>query len=329
MSHKKVLIIGGSGFIGSHLCRFLLSKKVEIAILDVSAPSEELIPYWREGTILNSVNLDNEVIKNNYDVIINLAAFTSMYSENEKDYDVNTIGVFNLTNAIERHSPKTHLIHFSTQHVIAPGEKHMKDFRGKGFVGDYGKSKREGELILQESKIEKWIIFRPTLIWGPGNTSILNGIGKALIKRYYFHVKNDSVVRSYGYIENSVQQIWKVVDNWKVVSNKNTYYLADGNFSQLEWVTLLSKSLVGREPKKISIEAIQTLAKIGDILKRVGLNFPMDTSRYKNMTTSNYVPLEDTKRDLGIRTDNYDSGILETAEWIKLKIEGKKNDEEY
>jgi nucleoside-diphosphate-sugar epimerase len=328
MNNKKILITGGSGFIGSHLCRFLLTKKVDIENLDISAPSKDLMPYWCQGSILNSSNLENKVITNNYDVIINLAAVTTMYSENKKDYDVNTLGVFNLTNAIAKYSPKTSLIHFSTQHVIAPGEKHIKDFQGKEFVGDYGKSKREGELILQESTVDKWIIFRPTLIWGPGNKAILHGIGKAMINGYYFHHKNDRVIRSYGYIENSVNQIWKAVENWDLLCNKDIYYLADGNFSQLEWVTLLSKSIVGKGPRTIPAGAIWTLGKVGDILKRMGISFPMDSSRYRNMTTSNYVPLEQTARDLGCRTDNYDSGILETGKWIRLELKANLADEE-
>ena len=101
----KVLIIGGAGYIGSHVARKFIEKNHSVTVFDNFSsgcrenifPDETLI----EGDILNTEDLDS-AMKQGFDGIIHLAAFKAAGEsmiEPEK-YSVNNItGTINILNS--------------------------------------------------------------------------------------------------------------------------------------------------------------------------------------------------------------------------------------
>lgn len=55
--YKKILITGGAGFIGSHMCEYLIKKKFEVYVIDnlVFGDKKNLNKkvYFIKGDILN------------------------------------------------------------------------------------------------------------------------------------------------------------------------------------------------------------------------------------------------------------------------------------
>src|SRR5215218_10101307 len=101
----KVLVTGGSGFLGTHILKFFdaddLSRKSNLDIL----------------------NLQDVQIVENYDVVIHLAAFLDKSSENaEESFLVNVEGTINLLRAMP---PRTVFIFASTKDVYG---KHADNF---------------------------------------------------------------------------------------------------------------------------------------------------------------------------------------------------------
>src|SRR3989338_11098954 len=99
---KKILITGGSGFIGSHLIKKLQNLQAEIDNFDLSLGFD----------IQNSKQLKT-YIKKEYDVVFHLAGFSGSAISNKdqvKSFKINSLATVNLCELICNHSPKTKLV---------------------------------------------------------------------------------------------------------------------------------------------------------------------------------------------------------------------------
>ena len=108
----KILVVGGAGYIGSHVARELLDKGYEVAVYDnLSSGCRENIfddEEFVEGDILDK-KLLSETMQQGYDGLIHLAALKAAGEsmvEPEK-YAVNNItGTINILNAASAHGLK-------------------------------------------------------------------------------------------------------------------------------------------------------------------------------------------------------------------------------
>ncbi|MCX9074644.1 MAG: NAD(P)H-binding protein [Candidatus Methanoperedens sp.] len=150
MENKRILVIGGTGYIGTSLVKKLNDSNYDVTLL------------VRNGHLLNESNkckyfignlLDKESLIekiNDFDLIINLASVVRTI--NKKKYTDNIIGLKNLIDVMEKKKIKR-MIYFSTQNV------NLKD---KGY---YSESKEICEKLLIGSNLE-YIIIRPNYVYG-------------------------------------------------------------------------------------------------------------------------------------------------------------------
>ena len=107
----RILIIGGAGFIGSHLVDLLNNNNEhELVVMDnLSSGSRDNIPQTVKFYEMDIRNNDLDKIFNEYhfDVVINLAAQTMVpYSleHPDEDADINILGLINVLNCCRKHS---------------------------------------------------------------------------------------------------------------------------------------------------------------------------------------------------------------------------------
>ena len=147
----KILVTGGNGFIGSHLCEELLSEGYDTSILDIK---------FNENT--NGVNCKKiqcditnykslkEKIKD-FDLIIHLAAISRIddaESNPIRCYDVNVKGILHILEIIK--NSKTKLIFISSREVYGePKIFPVKEINEKNPLTVYGSSKLAAEQLLK------------------------------------------------------------------------------------------------------------------------------------------------------------------------------------
>ena len=91
---KKITVIGGSGFIGTHLCRSFTENNIAFEIIDLKE-SRRFPEYTKIGDVRDINSLRKTITG---DVIVNLAAKHRDDLENKEEYyNTNVIGAENIT----------------------------------------------------------------------------------------------------------------------------------------------------------------------------------------------------------------------------------------
>ena len=106
MVQPKVLVIGGAGYIGSHVVRALLNENFAVTVYDNLSTGQRCNLFadaeFIEGDILDEANL-NDVMAQKFDAVVHLAAKKAVGEsmENPQKYAINNIcGSINIFNAM-------------------------------------------------------------------------------------------------------------------------------------------------------------------------------------------------------------------------------------
>lgn len=310
-------MIGGSGFIGTHLVEALAESGREVMNLDIAAPQPRHARHWREGSILDARAMADAMAPFQPDEVVHLAAYATMEVTRLHEIEINTTGTRLLLEAVKACPSVRRLVVTSSQHVRKPGSGDPKDDTDFVPYAFFGESKVITERLTREAGLDcTWTIIRPTAVWGPYQPLPADGVWRLLRNRRYLHPAGDPVIRSFGYVKNVVWQVIELLSKDSEQVGGKMFYVGDDNLPQREWIDGFSIALSGRPARKVPVGLIRGLALLGDCLKAVNVRFPIYGSRFHNLTTENSVPIELTLCLLGSPPYSLQEGIRETVEWL-------------
>ena len=250
---KKILIIGGTGYIGREIVKKLRNKNYEVAVLSRKSNTLKDIKCI-QCSLLNKELLKEKI--NGFDVIIYSAGIVRTIMKWK--YDENLPGVKNLVEAMNFNNIKK-LIYFSTQYVYIDK------------TGPYGRSKKECDRIIENSGLD-YIMVRPDFVYGidkqhfyklallAKKTRILPIIGAA--KRLQPINKEDVARVTISLIDNIDKidvVIEKAAPEWPI----SRIPLVDRNVLRLGLYELLFSDK-GEVPSKVAInEAVEVAKNFG------------------------------------------------------------------
>jgi nucleoside-diphosphate-sugar epimerase len=317
---QRLLVTGGSGFIGTHLIEAALDIGDEVINLDIEAPLRlDQAVYWRKDDLLNPNSLADLVRHFRPDVIINLAAIADI-SFKYNDMPVNTIGVKNIIDAAKAVVPRPRIVHVSTQLVVAPGNESAGPREYFPYT-EYGRTKAESERILWECADDLvWTVLRPTNVWGPWHRTFVNSTWNYLQRRWYMVPTGPSPIRSYGYVKNVASQILKSAHLSDGAVNRKIFYVGDPPISSHEWLDGFSLSLTGRPVRRVPISALKLLARGGELAKQIGIPAPFDNGRLFRISSDYAVPMEASISTLGSGSTSLEEGIASTTQWLRFQF---------
>lgn len=229
---KKILILGGSGFIGCNLRRFLEKKYVVFnidKISNVSTPDKLLDFKVKNPTIIkdiNKTNLTKILLKIKPNLIVNLAADSHVDTSITlpKEIIQNNINIILniLENLKKPNLSHTKFINISTDEVygsISSGSSSEKDSLNPS--SPYSSSKSSVDLIINSYNKTYNLnssILRLSNNYGPYQNP------EKFIPNTIFHLKNNMKVPLYGngenirewiYVEDSCKAILRFIKNFK------------------------------------------------------------------------------------------------------------------
>nr|WP_321453620.1 NAD(P)-dependent oxidoreductase [uncultured Carboxylicivirga sp.] len=316
---KRILITGGSGFIGTNLISELNKQEnLTILNLDLIAPKIESQNFlWKRLDIRDKNDLELSVKDFNPNVVIHLAARTDLNGETLQDYNSNIIGVSNLLEVLDELNDLKRVIFTSSMYVCEPGymPENEDDYKPHTL---YGESKVQTEKLIKSFKPNNytWCIIRPTSIWGPWFGEPYANFFNVVISKRYFHFGDKACSKTYGYVSNTIYQILSVIKAKDDKIDKQLFYLGDWpEYNISEWADEIAEYL-GMKIPEYPFFIIKMAAFVGDLLKLFGIKFPMTSFRLKNMTTNNVFDLEAIRGIVANLPKTRKEGIKQTIEWI-------------
>ena len=207
----------------------LAARGFEALNYDIKPPMfPTQMPQWQQGDVTDGVRLAEVFTEFRPQAVIHLAAKAEIYAYDWNDFDSIHLGTATLLQAIDAYGELETLVNISTQLVIAPGHRprSVLDYRPYTL---YGEAKAYAEsLLLQWRSPVHWLTVRPANIWGAHHPSFAGAIWRYIAKRYYLHpTTSKPVVRSYGYVENTAEQIVALMEADRALTYRQVFYAAD------------------------------------------------------------------------------------------------------
>lgn len=311
----RVLVTGGSGFIGVNLMAELLRMGVTAVNLDIAAPLDEgQVGSWRRGDVLERRDLDEVMAEMQPTHVVHLAARVDLGGKGLDDYAVNVEGTRNLISCLADSTNLERLVVASTQFVVAPGYTAASDTDTAPHTV-YGESKVRAEEVTRRSALP-WVIVRPTTVWGPHDLAYRRQFYRAIYNGFYLHPRGLPCFRSLGYVENVVDQLVRIVAVPEKAVVGGTFYLGDPILNLIEFVETFSLRIRERSVRHAPRGLVRSLALVGDVLKSVGLPAPISTQRYRSMTENYIVPLAGTFDIVGPPRFSLAEAVDRTVRWL-------------
>ncbi|MGH9960451.1 MAG: NAD-dependent epimerase/dehydratase family protein, partial [Pyrinomonadaceae bacterium] len=313
----RVLVTGGSGFIGKRMIDSLLTEGYSVSNVDIKRPLlDPQLPYWISCDIRDQGRMQQIFADIRPEFVIHLAARTDIDGKSVKDYPENTLGTESLLRSIAACNSTRRVIVTSTQYVFKPGglPSHDEDF-DPYFA--YGESKVVTEKLTRSMDFGcVWTIVRPTNIWGPWHPHYPHELWRLIGAGLYVHPTGAPIIRSFGYVGNVVYQMTKLLRLPSELVHRRVFYLGDPPIDSLQWVNIFSQALRGRDVATVPRWPLKASAMLGDLFKAAGLRFPIFSTRYKNMVTEYLTPMQPTFETLGQGPYNLAGGVTETIDWL-------------
>lgn len=318
----KVLITGSSGLIGRWVGQLYDSTGISWAGFDrkpiLSGQGSE-VHY--EADLLDADALKLAVAEYAPTHIVHLAARCDLNGKELVDYDANITGVRNLCSAIREVATVKRVVYTSSQLVCKVGHVPMSDTEYCPSTV-YGESKVRTEEIVREENGGgvTWCLARPTTVWGPHMSEHYQSVLAHVKKGTYFHSGGGELFKSYAYAENIAYQYNQLLMAPEAQIDKKVFYMADYEpLSLRKYVNELADAMGVRRPITVPYRLAKLLAVTGDALNALGVNFPYNSFRLKNIRTEYIFDLSATKAVCGALPKTFEDGIQETAHWYLEK----------
>lgn len=253
------ILFGGSGYIGTKLAEFLLQNKVfsTIYISDI----KDTILKENENIIFNRTDVRNpistSILKHPVQWIFNLAAIHREPGHESKEYfETNIKGAENIT-LFAKKIGCNHI--FFTSSISPYGPTLVRT--DESFLPQpntpYGVSKLNAEYIhkiwAEKSELNRLIIVRPGVIYGPDDPGNILRMIKAVQKGYFFLPVSPTIKKSYGYVFGLCESIVFMMQKSDKIITYN--YVEKETLSLGEIIQTINKNL-GTSTKIIRIPLV-------------------------------------------------------------------------
>lgn len=290
----RILITGGSGFIGSRLTRELLRAGHEVRVLDLQL-REEFRAFTVVGDIRNPEDCRRAMA--DAEMVIHLAAlFGDDVSPRELYYEVNRDGTFEILRACTDTGVRK-LIFVSSFSVYGLNNASSNEDSVLSPVSDYGWSKAQAEKGVQE-----WVaadptraaaVIRPSVVFGEGNRGNVYTLAREIHRGRFVLLGSGANIKSIAYVGNLVAFMQYLLD--RLQPGITCFNYADKPDMPVREIVRIIGSAMGRRVPRLPIPLapVRLLGRAGDAAQRLfGYRGPVNSARVEKFFAQTFLPTD-------------------------------------
>lgn len=211
MDHKgNILIVGGAGYIGSHIVKLLAKLGYNCTIFDnLSTGNKEAVLDQRlvVGDLLNKNELDDLFAQNNFDVVFHFAALSIVpesFTRAVAYYQNNVVGTYNLLETMLKYNVKKIIFSSTCATYGDPQYIPMDEKHPQNPINPYGRTKLIIEQMLNDFHHSNDLSFIALRYFNAAGASLDGLIGEDrrvethIIPLLLQAIKNDTTFKLFG-----------------------------------------------------------------------------------------------------------------------------------
>jgi len=316
---SRVLVTGGSGFIGTNLVASYRAAGVTVANADVQRPRNSAdTDLWAPVDITRIDDIRAVVSRFRPTHVFHLAARTDLRGREVADYPANVEGVAALLSALaEASTPVIRLVVASSRMVCRIGYQPVSDYDYCPPTA-YGASKVETERLVRSAVAIPWVLVRPTSIWGPWFDIPYRDFFLSVARGGYFHPARRRIQKSFGFVGNTTWQLHRLmtVPDGDVLGR--TFYVADDPPVEVRDLADRIRAALGKRPvRNVPLPVLRALSRAGDLLEWTGRRAPLTSFRLANLLTPMLHDLVPLTRVTGMAPYGLDVSVPMTVAWMR------------
>ena len=300
---ETILVTGGNGFLGSHLCSRLQEQGYQVRILarrhGNEAPREGCTTIW--GDIRDAAVVD-QAVEGADRVIHTVSNFRHGGSDKGEAHAINVLGTRYVLEACHRHGVQQ-LIHCSTIGVHGDVKEIPATESTPFNPGDlYQETKLEAELEVHRFAEEKGLnvtVIRPISLMGPGDNRMLK-LFRMIKKGRFVKIGPCSAFFQPAYIDDVVDGFLLCLANQQAMGE--VFIIGGDEYVSLEVLfTLIAEEMAVTPPRvRIPLRPVLRLASWCEaVCVPLGINPPLHRRRVRFFQNNRAFRVDKAKERLG------------------------------
>jgi len=324
----KVLLTGGTGFLGRNVGRRLAAAGHRLRLLVREGSSRDGLPEGAELATGDVTDLDSmKRAAEGCEAVVHMAALVKMWVAERERFDaVNLGGLLNALAAARETGGR--LLYTSSFIAVGPTGAAPADesqrHSGRGYRNDYERTKAAADGLAQQAVENGQDVVRvyPGVVYGPGELTDGNLVVKTLLDHLRGQVPGiigpGDRLWSYAYVEDVAEGHLRALEQGR---SGERYFLAGDNVSMVDYYALVAELTGVSAPRRHIPYAAAWALGLGmwGWAELTG-HEPRLTHQVVNVFREHWCfSSAKAERELGYRSRSLREGLALTLDWLRAK----------